>query len=62
VLPGAYPSPISASCSLTGTGSTSTATDHDIVAILALSYTAPCLGTLTAVSNATHRIRLVKVE
>jgi hypothetical protein len=59
---GSYPAPVSQACTLTGTGSSSTATDHDIVATLALTYTAPCLGTLTSVLTTNHRLRLIKVE
>ena len=59
---GAYPAPISQSCTLTGTGISSTATDRDIVATLAMTWTAPCLGTLTNTLDANHRITLIKVE
>ena len=62
VPPGAYPSPISQACTLTGTGTSSVATDHDIVALLALTYTAPCLGTLTNNISVNHRLTLIKVE
>lgn len=59
---GAYPSPVSPACTLTGTGISSTATATSIVAVLTLTYTAPCLGTVTTVSTVTHRITLAKVE
>jgi hypothetical protein len=62
VLPGAFPSPISSSCALSGTGSSTIATNTNIEAMLTLTYTAPCLGTLTAVANVNHRINLTRVE
>jgi hypothetical protein len=62
VPPGAYPAPVSQSCSLTATGVSTTATATDIVADLAMNWTPPCVGTLVTAANADHRLTLLKTE
>lgn len=57
---GGFPSPVSPACVLTGSGTTTTATAVSIVANLALTFTAPCLGTVTGVLNANTRVTLTK--
>lgn len=59
---GAYPAPVSQSCTLTGAGDSSVAAEASIVAMLALTYTAPCLGSVSSAANVDHRITLTKIE
>lgn len=59
---GSFPSPVSSACRLTGTGITSTATRAYMVIDMLLTFTEPCIGTVTSSVSATSQVVLTKSD
>jgi hypothetical protein len=59
---GSFPPPVSPACAMTGSGATSAASETDIVAMILIHYSQPCVGTVTNVTITTHRLTLIKVS